>query len=1135
MFIAELPGLHAQGIASAVDTLYVNTGDTIILSHKHLVPFSLHIHFGREAGASQVIPDFVDLDQGILTLVQDSPTGYYLFQYRYFTNTPAEYIGLYDRIPTTDTAGISATPLLPQAPLPYIEETSRINKVGILTRGINIGNQGNVSLNGGLRLQLEGELSEGLHVMGSITDENLPIQPDGSTYQLADLDKIFLQFSKDGYLLTLGDHEVSEKRTNFANYFRNVQGMKFETSKNGTLLKAGFALAKGIFHSNAFVGKEGIAGPYRLSGKKNELYFFVLAGTEKVYLNGRLMIRGEQNDYVINYNTAEVSFTSRHVISSQSRIVVDFEYNDRSFSKSLFTSDYSGKLWKDKLQFGLTYQRDADNANVPLEEADVYTAQLDTLRIAGDKPLSLLSGIQEDQDETNAIRYVKKDTLVAGAIYEVFFVNFKPGAAGYRLSFRYVGPGQGYYVRDNSGLNRQVYTWVGPDEAGMPKGDFSPYRILPLPEITELIDVWSELQLSPQLRLRTETALSRVDKNRYSAIDDNDNTDWAHITRLDVRELRLHPSWKLSMDLTYSHTGENFSNLERVQVAEYNRLWNIPEASTRANEDLGTVALRLAYKNHWLLGVEKGLRFTSFGTDGRSVYSVEKSGVQRISGNYTFTHLTSDRPDSSLSSTWLRHEGEAFIRIMKWRLGAALWIEDKQTTQKDSLRLGSFAFVDIKPFLKSGEEGKFQWELSYNFRKEHEWQAGSLRPKSDAYTYRFLGNYSIGTTFRFVSNISQRNFKVLDPVFALQGLRDFKGLQFLFETQTQTKNRSWVAFMQYEANNEQISRQELRYVEVNPGQGLYEWIDLNENEIQELNEFQLSVNPLLANYIRVGIPSRDFQAANRIQFSGNIRGNWPKLNWLKTITYFRLQQNRLPEASGAGKNFWTSGIPIRQDTATLQANNQFRQDIAFFQNNPKFGGLLSYVHNLSILFLTGGKEIRKQHTAGLSMRLSLKTESSVETLFQLGERTYKDALRPAQAYDVLFVDNSFKYNRQFSARLRGTLGYRYIGKNNIDSQAESWKRISGHEANAEIRWNYAAKSNLTTTLRYIQLRQIGEIDPFAGYELREGFLPGANLHLQLQSNVRLKSRIELQFVYDGRKSQDRALLHSGRIQVRTQL
>src|SRR5690606_13031652 len=57
--------------------------------------------------------------------------------------------------------------------------------------------------------------------------------------------------------------------------------------------------------------------------------------SESVYVNGRKLTRGEQNDYVIDYNSGEIRFTTLFPITSDMRIVVEYQYTDRNYSRFL--------------------------------------------------------------------------------------------------------------------------------------------------------------------------------------------------------------------------------------------------------------------------------------------------------------------------------------------------------------------------------------------------------------------------------------------------------------------------------------------------------------------------------------------------------------------------------------------------------------------------------------------------------------------------------------------------------------------------------------------------------------------------------------------------------------------------------
>lgn len=422
----------------ASDTLQLSPGDTLKLSQSFLVPFSETV---LNLQGDTVSRAFYELDyaHGKIRMALDQDKRTYTIRYRYFKKGLKPRVSFRDIRITRDSTGedVMVDAFFPEEdPSKNIFwETDRIRKSGSLSRGLTLGNNRGLSVNSGLRLQLEGDLGDGLKIVGAITDENLPIQPDGTTQQISDFDKVFIKLMKGPGSVTIGDYEVNRKNTRFANVYRNALGMQLAYDDGKTQARVSGAVAKGKFHTNSLMGIDGVSGPYRLTGQNGERFFIVLAGSERVYLNGKLMTRGTTQDYIINYNTAEVTFMPRHVITNVSRIVIDFEYNDQYYNRSLLVADFAQKLAKDKVNLRFAYSRDADNPNAPFNNNAAYDRARFTLAQLGDaEGQAFTSGIDSVGLDTLGIRYQRRDTLIHGVLYERYLRTNNPQDTVYRLT-----------------------------------------------------------------------------------------------------------------------------------------------------------------------------------------------------------------------------------------------------------------------------------------------------------------------------------------------------------------------------------------------------------------------------------------------------------------------------------------------------------------------------------------------------------------------------------------------------------------------------------------------------------------------------------------------------------------------------
>jgi len=237
--------------------------------------------------------------------------------------------------------------LLYQDPLTYkvkkensfkVFEESSLQRNGSISRGLVVGNRQNLSVNSDFNLQLSGKLSNKINILANISDDNIPIQAEGNTQQLQEFDNIFIKLYDDRSSLVAGDFRMDFDDGRFLRFAKKARGLEYQfkssslTDKDSSYaieLGASLAISKGKFAVNNFRGVEGNQGPYRLIGAENELFVIVLSGTERVFVDGKLMQRGQDNDYVIDYNSSEITFTSSVLVTKDLRIRVEFQYSDQ--------------------------------------------------------------------------------------------------------------------------------------------------------------------------------------------------------------------------------------------------------------------------------------------------------------------------------------------------------------------------------------------------------------------------------------------------------------------------------------------------------------------------------------------------------------------------------------------------------------------------------------------------------------------------------------------------------------------------------------------------------------------------------------------------------------------------------------
>lgn len=428
-----------------------------------------------------------------------------------------------------------------------------------------------MALEQSLRLQLEGRLGDSTRVEAVLRDDELPFQPEGNTERLDELDKVFLEIRGPAGRARVGDFVFtapSRQLTPFERDFQGIQG-EWQGSRGG----AGLWLAKsqGLFRSLELSGSEGLQGPYELLSALRGDGAVILAGSETVSLNGRLLTRGRERDYTIDYDLGTLSFSTGQPISEGDLIRADFRYSQESWERGAWGASARGRLGG----FGVDFLHfaEADDPERPLAfglDAERRAA----LAAAGDDPaLARTDGVSAAPGRG---RYVLTHEEPANP--ELATYAWVDSLGDFNLRFREVGAGAGDYRAAGVSADGERYFAY----AGQGQGSFVLGEQLALPSAYRL----ESLRLAragARFGTQLELAISDQDANRLSPRDDGDNRGLALRGGLAGRA----GSWRgaplaLRLDLERQEARFRAPGARRG-AADY-RLWNLPGDPGRLDE-----------------------------------------------------------------------------------------------------------------------------------------------------------------------------------------------------------------------------------------------------------------------------------------------------------------------------------------------------------------------------------------------------------------------------------------------------------------------------------------------------------------------------------------------------------------------
>lgn len=1043
-----------------------------------------------------------------------------------------------------------------------------LTKSGSLTRGVSFGSSQDATVVSSFNLQLSGKLNNDIEILASITDENIPIQPDGNTQTLQDFDRIFIQLSKGSTKVIGGDYFITKPAGYFLNMYKRAQGISISTAfpnriifKKDSLegsMRVGLsgAVARGKFRRQEFNGVEGNQGPYRLSGNEGESFIIVLSGSESIFIDGRKLERGQENDYIIDYNTAEITFTANQIITKDKRIIVEFEYSDRNYQRWML---HTNNEWNYKnFSYRLNFFMELDDKNSPLNQTLSEQEKL-ILAQAGD---SLNNAVVPSADSvgytSSEVLYARIDTLVNLQTDTIFIYSTHPDSAFYRVSFTNVGDGKGDYILVNTLANGKVFKWVAPNTDGSHNGSYAPVSKLVTPKSQRMVTLGADYRFNKNFKIDGEGALSFYDLNTFSSIDNSDDIGYAfrlngyYEARLKKKE---NDTLRLITQVAYEQVDQHFKPWIRFRSVEFDRDWNLRNRNN-PNQNYQSEITGTDYIPMLTLGLSQP-RWGSFnytaqaylkGTSYKAYRNAAQLDFNLKRWRLTFNGSQTTTEDSVNSTLFMRQKTYFVKTLNPVALGFSGETEYNVFRNRitDSVQTNSYMFNDWEFFVTNGDSIRHRWKLFYKIRTDHLPDGNDLRTAAIA--------HHTGLTFELVNirnqffktTITYRNLQITDT--SLLHKQNENTLLTRIEYNGKFLKGAIAVNLFYEVGSGLENRRDYQYVVSLNGLGTHVWIDYNGNGVQERDEYEIRTGTIIGTdgltYVKFYVPTGDYIKTyyNELSASLNIQApnDWRKAKGFKKLltkissqTIFRTDQKTQHNDLLSSFNPFAFNT---LDTALLSMNYSFRQTLYINRFGSRFGVELNYQDVKNKVLLSNGIDTRTNRSGSVRARWNMHRMFTVNLEGKYGNKLSTSQFLRTRDYNIIYWSIEPQVIFQPNTKFRITLSYSFTRKDNAsvpgDTINPGGQRVTIHDTGIEFKTNFILKGQLQVKGNYIRMDYNDVNNTALAFEMLQGMNPGNNITWNVSFQRTLGNNLQMSLNYDGRYSEGSNVIHIGSVQLR---
>ncbi|MDR2694312.1 MAG: DUF2460 domain-containing protein [Chitinispirillales bacterium] len=454
------------------------------------------------------------------------------------------------------------------------DDQSNLSITGYKSFGVSVGELGEVNLEQGLEALIEGEIRPGTTLRAQLSDQGS--QLDGSTREISDIDIMFIELTSKRFTVTAGDRYAKWLQGGLLSGEKKIVGISASVTPDASerLTLNAFGSFSGGNHTVQTVkGRDGVQGPYYMTGKGEAGIITPVSGTVRIRLGGREMAEGIDADYTVDYDIGSITFGPRVLVSQDDFIRMEYEYKSFDYRRMFTGGGAAFRAGDSLLSVEGVVWSESDDKNSPIE-IQLSEDDKEVLRNSGNKPAYLSSTARpvhpldvaktsvfyplykksyEASIADSVLVYASYDPLRPEDVYGFYTALFTPAQRG--------ETGADYVIDTTIERGQFVYKYVG---AG--QGDYTVLAPVAAPRRESATEIIARLK-TRNVKASLNLVGKEVDENLFSEIDDGGNLSAAVMFKLDAGERQLDKRgiWG-GVDYRYRSrrfTGEIFSADER--------------------------------------------------------------------------------------------------------------------------------------------------------------------------------------------------------------------------------------------------------------------------------------------------------------------------------------------------------------------------------------------------------------------------------------------------------------------------------------------------------------------------------------------------------------------------------------------